>query len=275
MNSRVFIPIFWFCFFTGCKNMNSTDEGKPLVKVGDKILYSSVVEQLLPEGASKEDSTAIVQGYIENWIRDNLIIMEAEKNIPNDLNLNKLVDDYRSSLLMYHYENKIIKTELDTIITASQKKDFYTEYGAQFLLSHAIVKAIIVLDKSKDKSFNKWSAKAKQLDENEILATANKNKYKILNNGSIWIPKDDLKNYVADISLSACKKGYSGSFSGKEGNIFILITGYYNEKEIPPLDYIDDKVEQVMLNNRKTLLLKAVRENLYKTNIAKRNIKFY
>ncbi len=259
----------------GCKNINHDEEGKPLVKVGDKILYSSVVDQLLPEGTSTEDSTSIVQGYIENWIRDNLIIMEAEKNIPNDLNLDKLVDDYRSSLLMYHYENKLIKTELDTIITDAQKKDFYTQYGAQFILSHAIVRAIVILDKSKDKSFTKWVAKAKQLQDNELLSEANKKKYKILNNGSTWIPRDDLKNYIADVPLNSCKEGFSATYSKKEGNILILITGYYNEKEIPPLDYIDNKVEQVMLNNRKTLLLKSVRENLYKTNVAKRNIKFY
>jgi len=258
-----------------CTSGAGGNEGSPIVKVGDKILYSSVTDQLVTDGISPEDSTSIVSGYIENWVRDNLIIQEAEKTIPSDLNLNKLVNEYRSSLLMYHYENQLLKSSLDTIVTQQQKEDFYDNYGSQFVLSHKIVQAVVIKSKESGPGFINWSKSQSNKERDVLLQNARSKKYVVKLSGESWIPLDDLDMYITGIDLNKCKSGYSQSFTGKNGNFFIKIFGLYNENEIPPLDYIEEKIEQVMLNKRKTELLKTVRENLYKKNIKDRNITYF
>lgn len=272
---RPFLLVFSILIIASCSSTGQHDDSDPIVKVGDKTLYSSIIQQLVTEGTSKEDSAAIVNGYVENWVRDNLIIQEAEKNIPPDFNLNQLVNEYRSSLLMYHYENQLIKTQLDTIVTDLQKQDFYDEYGAQFVLSHKIVRAIIIKSNDSRNSFSTWSKNQQSKNPNQILESARSKKFKIELSGQSWIPLEDLDMYIPALDLKKCKSGYSQTFTLGNGNIFIKIEGMYNENEIPPLDYIEEKIEQVMLNKRKTELLKSIRENLYNKHIKDRNIKYY
>lgn len=274
-NPNLTLVLLSIFFHSSCSSSGNGNEGEPVVKVGDKILYSSVINQLVTEGTNTDDSTSIVSGYIENWVRDNLIIQEAEKNIPSDLNLNKLVNEYRSSLLMYHYENQLLKSSLDTIVTDVQKKDFYDEYGSQFILSHKIVQAIVVKSKESGSSFASWAKNQNNQDKNDITQNAKSKKYNIILAPDQWIPLDDLDMFISEIDIKKCKSGYSQIFTGKNGNYFIKIFSLYNENEIPPLDYIEEKIEQVMLNKRKTELLKSVRENLYKKNIKNRNITYF
>lgn len=258
-----------------CHSANNKDEGKPLVSIGDKVLYSSVISQLLPEGTSAEDSAVIVKGYIENWIRDHLVISEAEKNIPPDLNLNKLVNDYRSSLLMYNFENQIINKMLDTLVTKEQKNDFYQEFGSQFILSHKIIKAILISSDKKDKSWQTFATKSAKSNQETILNEAIKKGFKINLNGENWIPAEDIRSYISPAKPEKFTKGYTEVISSNNKIFLLKITGLYKENEIPPLEYIEKKIEQVMLNNRKTQLLKTIREDLYKKNLESGTIQYH
>lgn len=73
------------------------------------------------------------------------------------------------------------------------------------------------------------------------------------------------------ISAQNGKKGYKDHLIINPNQYFVKILGNYNENEIPPLEYIDDKIEQVILNNRKTALLKSVREQLYQKISTQKN----
>ncbi|MBK8082308.1 MAG: hypothetical protein IPK25_19760 [Saprospiraceae bacterium] len=273
-NASLF-SIFVLFSLLSCNTDSKNKDLNPLVKVGDKVLFNSVIDQLVTEDTSPEDSASIVGGYVENWVRDNLVILEAEKNIPPDLNLSKLVDDYRSSLLMYHYENLLIKNQLDTIVTNEQKKDFYQSYGSQFILSHKIINPLLIKTGNKDKSAFKFKENFNKWETSQILEAAKRNNYTIIFNGNKWTTVDDVKIYLPKISAQNGKKGYKDHLIINPNQYFLKILGNYNENEIPPLEYIDDKIEQVILNNRKTALLKSVREQLYQKNINAKKIIYY
>ncbi|MBK6784285.1 MAG: hypothetical protein IPG79_11385 [Saprospiraceae bacterium] len=88
-NASLF-SIFVLFSLLSCNTDSKNKDLNPLVKVGDKVLFNSVIDQLVTEDTSPEDSASIVGGYVENWVRDNLVILEAEK-IPLDLNLSNLL----------------------------------------------------------------------------------------------------------------------------------------------------------------------------------------
>lgn len=80
---------------------------KLLAKVYDKPLYLSELSDIFSDQTmSKADSNQLIANYVERWVRDNAIMYEAEKNVPKDLNLDKLVKNYRSSLVRSIYEKK-------------------------------------------------------------------------------------------------------------------------------------------------------------------------
>ena len=68
---------------------------------------------MIYDGVSPEDSTLIINAYVERWVREQLLMQKAEENIPKDLNLNKLVNDYRESLILNNYERLLIESLLE------------------------------------------------------------------------------------------------------------------------------------------------------------------
>jgi hypothetical protein len=85
-------------------------EGKPIASIYDKVLYYEEVEPLFPENLNAQDSSAFIHSYIDKWLRDQVIIIEAEKYVAQDINIDRLVDNYRASLLTYNYENDWSRT---------------------------------------------------------------------------------------------------------------------------------------------------------------------
>ncbi len=69
-----------------------------LAQVYNKNLYASELADVVPEGTNPTDSSLLVTAFVQRWIRDQLLMYEAERNIPKDLNIDELVRDYRASL---------------------------------------------------------------------------------------------------------------------------------------------------------------------------------
>jgi len=102
--------LLFVCLLAGqCSNDNAAKEGdKVLAQVYNKVLYQSNLVDVIPESSTPEDSALIVKAYLQRWVREQLLMYEAERNIPKDLNIDKLVRDYRASLVRFNFEEQII-----------------------------------------------------------------------------------------------------------------------------------------------------------------------
>ena len=95
----------FYCSFVllliSCGQEDVSTTEKPLATVFNKSLYPSDIAGLVGKNVSVKDSTFLMNSYIENWAKEQLVIALAEQNIPADLDVNKLVEDYRKSLIRY------------------------------------------------------------------------------------------------------------------------------------------------------------------------------
>jgi hypothetical protein len=233
---------------------------------------------LIYDGTSALDSAAIVDGYIQNWVRENLMILEAENNIAADINLTKLVDDYRSSLLVYNYEKKLVEEKLDTIILEVEKKSFYEGNKASYILSHPVFKCIIAKVPAKLKS--EITNIRKALDKSDLTEAMflirEKAIYHQLDT-SLYVAKDDLESLVPGSLIYKLdkKSGNSYSVSDKDYEYFVKIIKYYDESSIPPFDFIESKIIKTILSERKNTLLKKYRQQLYDDALNKKIFEIY
>lgn len=85
-----------------------------LATVFNRSLYLSDLDEMIPESASKQDSTLFINAFTERWVRENVLMHEAEVNIPQDLNIDRLVRDYRASLIKHNYEQILVELEMDS-----------------------------------------------------------------------------------------------------------------------------------------------------------------
>ena len=69
---------------------------------------------------TKEDSLYQVNIQIDQWIRDKLMEQVAERNIASSSEIERMVMDYRASLIMSSYETALLNQRLDKEITHQQ-----------------------------------------------------------------------------------------------------------------------------------------------------------
>lgn len=265
--SRYFIvPVFFL--FVSCNdffNFNRDTKDPIVAKVGEKNLFKSQISGLINQGTSVTDSAAIVDGFIQNWIRENLMILEAEKNIAADINLNKLVDDYRSSLLVYNFEKRLVDQKLDTVISNAEKLQYYEMNKNQYLLSHPIFKCIIAKVPSKATGLSSLKIALGKSDLTEAMFLIKEKAVFHQIDVNKWITVEDFASFIPSdiIDNDELASGKVFQRKDKDYEYFVKILSYYDEKEIPPFDYIEGKITKSILSKRKIDLLKNYRQELY------------
>lgn len=273
MKAYIAFLVLPLLFLFSCKdgfNFNRDTKDPIIAKVGEKNLFKSQIAELIHPGTSPTDSAAIVDGYIENWIRENLMILEAEKNVAADINLNKLVDDYRSSLLVYNFEKRLVDQMLDTVIAMDEKRDYYESFKNQYLLSHPIFKCVIAKVSSKASGLKDIKNALGKADMTEsIFLIKEKAVYHHLDTAK-WMTIEDLESLLPKgmIEISELSGGKVFQKKEKDYEYFVKIITYYDEKRIPPFDYIEGKIIKTILSERKIELLKKYRQDLYDQGIS-------
>lgn len=264
----------------GCRdiyNFNKSADDPILAKVGDKSLFKSELSGLIHEGISKTDSAAIIDGYVENWVREKLMVLEAEKNVAKDINLTKLVDDYRSSLLVYNYEKRLVNQLLDTLISESEKQSYYKANIKQYILSHPVFKCIIAKVPSKNAGITSIKSALEKKDLTEALfLIKEKAEYHHIDT-SQFLTFEELKSLTPTNMIKAdeMKEGKTFHSKGKEYEFFVKVLKYYDESKNPPFDYIESKIIKTILSERKIQLLKKIRQDLYDSGVNEKQFEIY
>jgi hypothetical protein len=132
------VTLALFCWQCGDSDNPPKEGDQLLAKVYNKTLYRSELDGIVPEGSTPNDSILMVTAYAQRWVRDQLLMYEAERNIPKDLNIDQLVRDYRASLVRYNYEEQIISERLDSTVSETELREYYESNTDQFQLESTI-----------------------------------------------------------------------------------------------------------------------------------------
>ncbi len=274
-HTSVWFSIIIGILFFACQTTPSVDAvtDKVLATVQNKSLYLSELDGMLPEDTSPEDSVKIINAYVERWIRKSLLMQEAERNIPKDLNIDELVRDYRASLVQHTYEQMLVEQELDSLITKRELNEFYERNKEQYQLDAPIIRCnfIKIPQDAPDLPAIRtlWQAN-KTEDQQKILDLCNRNATEYLLADSIWYKVDLIAKELPKGTISSNNIGSRKAFTLQDNDFFYFFRLFelVNRKEIAPLSYIEDQAAKVILHRRKIKLLEEKKEELYeqKTN---------
>ncbi len=249
-----------------------------LAKVYNKPLYLSQLDGMIPRNATPSDSSLIVNAYVERWLRENIMLYEAERNVPKDLNIDKLVRDYRATLILHNYEKMIAESSLDSIISDEEVMNYYTEYKSHFQLETSIMRCkFIKLSKDapkKEKAIKMWKEE-KEDDKKKLAKYCEENAVVYQLEDSIWINKEDLKVEFPKDVLSSMKEGKEFKQSKDGFDYYVRVMEVQSKNSDPPMSYIRNHAIKFILHNRKLDLVEKSREDLYKKAERKGHIKYY
>ncbi len=249
-----------------------------LAKVYNKPLYLSELDGMIPRTATPADSSLIVSAFIERWVRENLMLYEAERNVPKDLNIDKLVRDYRASLILHNYEEMLIESDLDSMISEQEILNYFNEHKTHFQLETNIMRCnFMKLDKNApqmDKVEEWWEADSfpqlkyltQYCDKNAIV-------YQL--EDSIWLDVDQVEAEFPKGALSSMKEGKEFKLTEGDYKYFIRIMEIQSKNSDPPVGYIKAHATKYILHNRKLKLIEDKKEQLYQKSDRKGHIKIY
>ena len=150
MKNKFVIGLICFLALVSCQNSKNGNGDKIVATVYDKVLYRSDLQSVLYDGISVNDSLVRTKAFIDNWIRRQLLIHQAENNIEkSELDFSKQLEDYRNSLIIYKYESMLIEQNLDTVVSEKEIAD-YIEDNSSVDMDRDAVRCIILNIRKKE-----------------------------------------------------------------------------------------------------------------------------
>lgn len=271
--SLVILSLLWLS--CNKSSESTTQEGKVLATVYDESLMDYEIKSLIPQFANATDSINISNAYIEQWIRESLILHEAKKDVPPDID--KLVEDYRSSLLKVHYENKVIDSNLDSTISDSELDAFYQAHKSEYLLKEKAISLFIIKTKEGAKINTDIERLWKEEDLGGIAIALESNGGVIIFEENIWNKISDLSKTLSRKMVKRIENNEGNRFSTTEDGFkyFIKVLDIKSKNDIPPFSVIDNQLRKVILHQRKKKILNQYTEDLYEREARKKSIKTY
>ncbi|MEZ5041850.1 MAG: hypothetical protein R2828_18285 [Saprospiraceae bacterium] len=260
-----------------CQLTENDDKGVILAKVYNKTLYSLELDGLFPKGAMAEDSLQFLQTYVDKWVKDALVLHEAELHIPNDLNIDKLVRDYRASLIRNSYEEALVQELLDSTISQAELTEFYEKNKEQYQLETPIIRCNFIkvpLPVPEATKLRQWWNSSSPADLKALIDYCNQYADAHILEDSVWYGVDDIAVELPAGTLTADNIGFKREFTQQDGQFqyFFRLYELKNRKDIAPLAYIEGQAKKVILHKRKLKLLEDTKADLYNNGIRSNSI---
>lgn len=271
---KFLFPCIMLLLVYSCQESNEQNaDNFLLARVYNKSLYIKDLEGMFPPGTSTYDSSLISNAYTQRWLREAVLLYEAENNLSKDLNVDRLVRDYRSSLVRNNYEQVLLEQLMETEISKSELSTFYDKNKIQYQLDNPIIKGYLLevpkIISIRDSLKLLWKnpneanlARLKTIcEEYELSYFLDINKWNEWDKLAVHLPRN-----IGFDEFS--RKGKDFTIQDGEFEIWVKIMDSKKPQEIPPIDYVEEQLKRMLLLSRKTKLLEEKKEDMYE--IAKR-----
>lgn len=261
----------------GCQSTETDEKGILLAKVYNKSLYSQELDGLFPEGATAADSLNFLNTYVDKWVKEALVLHEAELHIPSDLNIDKLVRDYRASLIRNSYEEVLVQQLLDSTISQAELTEFYEKNKEQYQLETPIIRCHFLkvpLPVPEGDKVRRWWNSKDPTDRAALIEYSNNYADAHILEDSSWYNVNDIAVELPAGTLTANNIGSKREFTQRDGEFqyFFRLFELKNRKEIAPLGYIEGQARKVILHKRKLKLLEDTKSDLFDNGMRSNNI---
>ncbi len=274
--------LFLLLFLGSCQGEVDKSDETPVARAFNNYLLAGELRQMLPANCSSADSQLFSDTYIEQWIHRQLLLHHAEYNLDlENLDFAHLIEDYRASLIIHEYRKQLILEKVDTIVGSDQIEDYYTHNLRNFELSTPVVKALYI-------KIQKGNSKAAEIQE--LLQSTSESSFENL--VTLGYQYADRFDFFEDkwISFNLIIQKIPDSPEDHEAFLrsgvllktedeqfihFLQIHDYKLSNETAPLDYVSDRIIDLVLSERKMQFIKELEQSVYQTAMQKNDFEIF
>jgi len=266
-----------------CDLIKKSDEREPIARVNNTYLYQEDINGLVPEDASKQDSTLIIQNYIKRWATQQLFVDGAKLNLSEvkQQTFNRLVGQYKNDLYSKAYIEALVKRSIDTVVSTEEANTYYNNNKDVFKLNEELVKFryihvnenIIDFDAIK-KRFKIYDTQDKKtLDSISIQFKS----YSL--NDSIWVKLTQVIKKIPVINSEnknqLLKKTNFLQLKDSLGVYLMQINDVLVRNDTAPLEYVKPTIDQIVINKRKLEFIRELEKDITKDAIKNKRFEIY
>jgi hypothetical protein len=255
---------------TACNNKNAEPNDPVIASVMDKNLHYSQLHDDFPQMLTGNDSIEFVNDYINKWIKQELLVAEAEKKLTSEqLKIEKEIEKYRKELIIFQYKNKRYTEIINREISDEEIEAFYQKNIDKYILTEPIVQVnyIIFPDEVNVPETIKnalVSNRKKDIQEYEEYIFGFAKKYDDFNNKWIY-----LNNILQQANFSLpnpeeyLKQQKLIEVENQRELHLIVIKKYMLPGQNAPIEFVTPQIKGSIINNEKLDFLREIKDSLY------------
>ncbi|MCR5014902.1 MAG: hypothetical protein K6A28_09065 [Bacteroidales bacterium] len=254
----------------GCRDYFPESDRVVVAECYGHRLYADELAGVVPDDATRMDSLSRINAFVDSWIRRQLLIYQAEKNLtPEQRDFSKQLEDYRNSLIIYAYETQLIQQYLDTVVTDEEIEEYYEQNKQNFQLRATMVKVAYVIlkdDCKQQKEFQHLMSDPDTLMLPKLDVLAGQYAKSSFLDVDSWVRLDDflslvpLKVYDAESFL---RKNHFVKMEIDDLIYMVRFEDYLMEESISPIEMESDNIKNIILLKRQKNLLSQMNSDLY------------
>lgn len=278
-----FCSIFTVVLISGCSFFSKKDDNRiPVARVFDKYLYLDEIRSIISRSVSSEDSITMANSYVNNWVRQSLILHKAETNLSADQNVfEKQLEDYRRSLIIFEYEKNLVNQLLDTNVSNAEIETYYNNNKQNFELKDNIIKVIFIKVKKDAPNLNKlqkWYKSDAQGDIISLETYCHQYAQNFFLDDNTWLLFDDLLKEVPIVTYNKedyLKQHTFIELEDSEFKYFVNIKGFKIKNSLSPLSFEIESIRNIIINKRKLELINKMKKDIYEDAEIKNDFEIY
>ncbi|MDP4281424.1 MAG: hypothetical protein Q8867_04670 [Bacteroidota bacterium] len=275
------ILIVLMVLLTSCTFFKKKTE-RVLARVHDQYLYESDLKGIIPPGTTHKDSISLAKNFIDNWVRQQVVIYQASNNLTKDqMDFSRQLENYKNSLIIYEYENELVKQKLDTLVTDEEIEDYYNSNPQNFQLKDDIVQLQYVKLPKGSKAvgeFRKFLMSDDPAAKTRLAAECEKKAADYFLDDQNWLTFSELllqipiKTYNQEEFL---KNRREVEVQDSAYLYLVRIKDFKIKESISPLSLEKGRVRDIILNKRKIELINKMHDDVLQKAIRENKVKVY
>lgn len=259
---------------------NSSSETVILAEVGNMVLTKSEAESFIPKNALQADSSLALEKYIDDWVRKQVILQEANRlNFANRRDVRARLKRVQDEFMLQAVQDYIISEfEDDMSVSELEARNYYQQNKKKFTLEEQYVQYRHVVTETMADAQNAkrelmrgtdWETVAKRYSKYADLKIRESQKF-----WPISISGGDvnmLNRYLRVIGPSEISPIYR---SGNEYH-FVQLIEERPEGDHPNLDWLIEQIREWLTLEKRKRAFNTYVKNLYLQAQANNEIKIY
>lgn len=261
---------------------NSDVPSGAIARAYDQFLKKEDIQGLIVAGTSKADSISIVKNFINSWIKQEVILHRAERNLAeSDKDVEQKLKDYRNSLITFIYQQELVRQQLDTLVFDEEIEKYYNKNQRNFQLKDNILKVNYLKAPKKAPKLDKarlWFKSSLPKDKKLLEEFCNQFASEFFFDDDNWQLFDDLLKKVPIKTYDKEEYLKNNRFIeiADSSNIYLInIKGFMIKESLSPLSFEKDNIRNLIINKRKLLLIQDMEKSTYENALKNNDFEIY